>query len=272
MNTPSSAPGCKLLGIVNITRDSFSDGGDFLDPSNAITQARALAAAGATMIDLGPASSHPDAEFVSAAEEIRRLQPVVTALHSLRLPLSIDSFHPETQRWAAAQGVAALNDIQGFPDSSIYPDLAESACHLIVMHSIQRKGKATRVHSDPGTILDEVVQFFDTRVPALTRAGIHRERLILDPGMGFFLGSDPACSTEILRQLPALRARYGLPLLVSVSRKSFLRRITGCTLEQVGPPTLAAELYCVRQGADWIRTHDVKALADAMQIESALCG
>lgn len=259
------AVGVRILGIVNVTRDSFSDGGRYFDPDAAIAHALKLRAQGAAMIDLGPASTHPDAEAVGPEEEIRRLEPVVTALLAEGLALSIDTYEPATQRWALKRGLA-INDIQGFPDPALYPVLADSDTPLIVMHSIQRLGKATRTHSDPATIFDVVTSFLDARVHALTRAGVARERLVLDPGMGFFLGSDPACSTTILARLPELRARYDLPLLVSVSRKSFLRRIAECTLEEVGPATLAAELYCATQGVDWIRTHDVAALRRATTV------
>jgi dihydropteroate synthase type 2 len=272
--TSSGAPAprvpCKILGIVNVTRDSFSDGGRYFDPDAAIAHARALVDAGASMIDLGPASSHPDAETVGAEEEIRRLTPVVKALADV--PLSIDTYLPQTQRWAMDAGVHALNDIQGFPDSAFYPTLASGSCDLVLMHSIQRRGKATRADSDPGTIFGELTQFFDERVAALERAGVERARLILDPGMGFFLGRDPESSLTVLRRMPELRERYGLPVLISVSRKSFLRRITGCSLEQSGAPTLAAELYCAAQGVDWIRTHDVASLTNALRVQASLAG
>ncbi len=268
---PLSAPNgptTKILGIVNVTRDSFSDGGLYLDPDNAVAHARALFQSGAAMVDLGPASTHPDAEAVTALEEIRRLEPVVDALAGV--PLSIDTYLTQTQRWAMQAGVDAINDIQGFADPEFYPELAAGDCTLIVMHSIQRGGKATRAASDPATIYTEVVAFFERRIGDLVRAGVARERLVLDPGMGFFLGRDPNSSLAILRALPRLRERFGLPVLVSVSRKSFLRRITGCELEQSGPPTLAAELYCARQGADWIRTHDVGALSGGLAVQARL--
>ncbi len=257
----------KILGIVNITADSFSDGGEFLRPEAAIRHAEALLQAGADAIDLGPASTHPDAEPVSVAEEIRRLEPVIDALAA---PISIDSYWPETQRWALEKGVAYINDIQGFPDPTIYPELAAGEAGLFAMFSVQASGGATREDSDPEQIVSQITAFFDRRLEVLTDAGIARERLILDPGMGFFLGSDPACSLAVIRAIPALKARYDLPILVSVSRKSFLRKITGTMLESIGPATLSAELAAARAGADWIRTHDVAALRDALVIQEAL--
>ena len=257
----------RVLGIVNITADSFSDGGRFLAPAAAVVQAQALMRAGAAAVDLGPASTHPDAEFVSFEEEIRRLSPVVDALD---VPISIDSFHPETQVWALGKGVDYLNDIQGFPNPEIYSQLADSDTGLIAMFSIQANGGATREDTEPSDVMDRIQAFFDARVDALLGAGVARERLILDPGMGFFLGSDPACSLAVLRAIPELKRRYGLSVLVSVSRKSFLRGLTGTDLAGIGPATLSAELYAARAGVDWIRTHDVAALRDALLIQDAL--
>jgi len=260
----------QILGIVNITEDSFSDGGQFLGPEKAISQALVLADAGAGIIDLGPASSHPDARPVSADEEIRRIAPVVEALMARGIAVSIDSFLPATQRYAMAQGVAYLNDIQGFPDREIYPELAASTCRLIVMHAVQGRGIATRMHSDPDGILAQAEHFFDRRIHQLEQAGIDRARLILDPGMGFFLGSRVEASLNMLRGLGALKRRYGLPVLVSVSRKSFLRTLTGRDVGQAGAATLAAELFAAAQGVDYIRTHDAGALSDGLKIWSAL--
>ena len=257
-----------ILGILNITDDSFFDGGKYLDPDAAITQARALMAEGADVLDIGAASSNPDSRGVPPEVEIARLQSVLPALAGI--PLSIDTFSLPVQRWALAHGVAYLNDIEGFADPDLYPELAASKASLIVMHSVQQRGQATRVHVPPGEILDRLFRFFDARLAALEKAGVARARLILDPGMGFFLGTDPEASFTVLRRLPELKARYGLPLLVSVSRKSFLRRITGKSAAEAGPASLAAELFAVRHGADYIRTHAPGPLRDALRLEKAL--
>jgi dihydropteroate synthase type 2 len=257
-----------ILGILNVTADSFFDGGRYLDPAAAIAQARALAAEGADVLDIGAASSNPDARPVPPEVEIARLQSVLPSLEGLAI--SIDSYAPEVQRWALAQGAAYLNDINGFPDPALYPALAASPAKLIVMHSVQARGGATRVDVPPAQIMDRLFHFFDARFAALEAAGIARDRLILDPGMGFFLGTDPETSFTVLRRLPELKAHYGLPVLVSVSRKSFLRAVTGKGAAQAGPASLAAELYAVRQGADYIRTHAPGALKDALLLEKAL--
>ncbi len=259
-----------ILGIVNLTRDSFSDGGRYLDPVAALAHARALLADGAAAVDLGPASSHPDSAPVSAEEELARLAPVVGPLLAEGASVSIDSWRPETQRWALTQGVAWLNDIRGFPDPAIYPDLAAGEAGLIAMFSVQSAARADRREVDPAQIVDRIEAFFDARIAALTAAGVARERIVIDPGMGFFLGARPEASRAALRAVGRFKRRWGLPVMISVSRKSFLRAVCGSALERIGPATLAAELYAVRAGADWIRTHDARALADAQEVESWL--
>jgi len=262
-------PHVAIAGIVNVTEDSFSDGGRWLDPSRAVEHALALVEAGADVIELGAASSRPDATPVPPDEERRRLDPVLDALLG-RVRVGVDSFATETQRHVLARGVSWLNDIQGFPDPALHPALAASNATLVVMHSIQRRGIATRAHHDASRIVGDVVAFFRERVAALTAAGVARERIVLDPGMGFFVGRDPGPSLALLRAIPRLRQSFGLPVLVSVSRKSFLGQITGRRVPGRGPATLAAELYAARQGVDWVRTHDVAALRDALAIWSAL--
>jgi dihydropteroate synthase type 2 len=256
----------KILGILNITEDSFSDGGKFLAPDAAIAQAERLIGDGADAIDIGAASSNPGAKPVAPEIEIMRLASVLPALGAKAIPLSIDTFNPAVQRFALAQGVGYLNDVHGFPDASLYPALAASGCGLIVMHMVQETGVAVRTEIPPGEIFDRVIRFFDARIAALTGAGIARDRLILDPGMGQFVGADPENSLILLRRLPELKARYGLPILISVSRKGFLRKLTGQPIDRIGPATLAAELFAAAQGADMIRTHDVAALRDAVKV------
>ena len=260
----------QVFGIVNMTTDSFSDGGQFLAPERAIARARALMDDGAAAIDVGPVSSNPASGHVGAAEQIRRISPVLDALERDGVPVSIDSGEPETQRFAIARGVAFLNDISGFPHESLYADLARASCRLIVMHSVQGQGPATIVEGDAERIWSRIYAFFDARVAALTSAGIARRRLILDPGMGYFLGDGPEPSLRVLANIEAIRIRYGLDVMVSVSRKSFLRRLTGRDVAACGPATLAAELEAVRRGVGFIRTHDVGALVDACKVWQAL--
>lgn len=227
---------------------------------------------GADAIDLGAAASNPDAKPVTPAEEQRRLAPVVAHLKRHAIPVSVDTFAPDTQRWALAQDVEFVNDTRGFPDSSLYPHLVAGRSRLVVMHAVHTSGKADRTAGDARTIYDKIVAFFDARLAALDGAGIVAERCILDPGMGFFLGAGTEPSLAVLRRLGELRRRFGRPVLVSVSRKSFLGTITGRAVDARGPATLAAELWAARQGIDWIRTHDVAALRDALAVVRALEG
>ena len=251
-----------IFGIVNITSDSFSDGGRYLAPDAAIAQARKLMAEGADVIDLGPASSNPDAAPVSSDTEIARIAPVLDALKADGIPVSLDSYQPATQAYALSRGVAYLNDIRGFPDAAFYPQLAKSSAKLVVMHSVQ-DGQADRREA-------HIAAFFDARIAALTGAGIKRNRLVLDPGMGFFLGAAPETSLSVLARFDELRLRFDLPVLLSVSRKSFLRALTGRGPGDVGAATLAAELAAAAGGADFIRTHEPRPLRDGLAVLAAL--
>ena len=254
----------KIFGIVNITNDSFSDGGQYLAPEKAIAHAQYLVDAGAAVLDIGPASSHPDAGAVTPAEEIARLQGVWAPLKALPASLSVDSFQLETQRWAIAHGADWLNDINGFAEPSLYDELADAPCRLVVMHAIQSKGIARRAPAPDGDIWDHILRFFETRLKALEEAGIARDRLVIDPGMGFFLGNDPQTSLQVLGGLARLKQAFDAPVLICASRKSFLRAIADVSLAEVGPVSLAAELLATAQGVDYIRTHEVAPLAQAL--------
>ncbi|MCF8470393.1 MAG: dihydropteroate synthase, partial [Parvibaculum sp.] len=244
----------------------FSDGGKYLAADAAIAHARKLAADGADVIDLGPASSNPNAAPVTADEEIRRLAPVMEALAGDGVALSLDSFRPETQRFALGRGVRYLNDIEGFANEDFYPALAASDARLVAMHSIQRRGNADRRPALGGDILDHICRFFDARLSALSAAGIERSRVMLDPGMGFFLGPKAETSFEVLARLGELKSRFGLPVFISVSRKSFLRSAVGRAPGEAGAATLAAELLAALHGAAVIRTHEPAPLLDALTI------
>ncbi len=264
-------PGPQIVGIVNITADSFSDGGRFLDSVAAIAQARRLAADGAGIVELGAAASNVAANPVTPAEEMRRLDAVLAALAGTATPIAVDTSQPETQRFALARGVAYLNDIRGFPDPGVYHDLAAGQCRLVVMHAVTGDDRARRVDLGPGEVWRRIEGFFAERVARLEAAGIARERLILDPGMGFFLSTRADASLHVLTRLDRLKRMFGLPVMVSVSRKSFLAAITGREAPgERGAASLAAELYAAAHGADYIRTHDPGALRDGLRVMAAL--
>lgn len=259
----------EIVGVVNLTEDSFSDGGRYLDPNRAIAHASRLRADGADIVELGAASSHPDARTISVDEEKRRLVPVLEALAAARVPVSVDSTRASTQQLAITHGARLLNDVRGFPDPSTYDDLAASDCHLVVMHSVTPGEKAARVVTN-GAIWAAIDSFFSERITALVTAGISIQRLVLDPGLGYFLGANPEPSVAVLGGIARLRARFDLPVMVSPSRKSFLRAVTGSDLAHIGPATLAAELHAAQRGVDFIRTHDVRALTDALKVANSL--
>ena len=267
---PAADP--RIVGIVNITEDSFSDGGRYLDPEAAIVHAHRLRGEGADVVELGPAASHPGSAPVTAAEEQRRLARILEQLVADGIPVSVDSSRPQTQRFAIAAGVAYLNDIHGFGDPDMYPALAASQCQLIVMHAIQAAGSATRVVTDSAAVWDGTRRFFAGRLAALREAGVSGDRLIIDPGLGYFLGSTPAPSLAALAGIRELKAAFGVPILASPSRKSFLRALTGRDITRSGPATLAAEIFAAWQGADYIRTHDVAAARDAFTVLAAIAG
>ena len=255
-----------IFGILNITEDSFSDGARFLEPSAARAQAKKLIAGGADALDIGAASSNPGAKPVPSKTEIARLKPIVALAKRQGWKVSIDSFAGQTQLWALGEGADYINDIQGFPDPELYPKLAASSAKLVVMHSVQGRGRAQKIDTDPATIMGRIADFFEARIADLTAAGVARSRLILDPGMGLFIGTKPEVSLAVLRRLQQLKAVFGLPVLVSVSRKSFLRKLVGRSVEDIAPATLAAELYVALHGADIVRTHDPAQLRDALTI------
>ncbi len=260
----------RILGILNVTSDSFSDGGAYLDPAAAVAHAESMWADGAWAIDVGGVSSNPDAAAVSPSTEQARIIPVLEHLLARNIRVSVDSFQMETQSRVLSLPINVLNDIQGFPDPPLYPALAASTCKLIVMHSVQRRGIATRVDVSPDRIVSLIFEFFDQRIGALEKAGVERARIIIDPGMGFFLGSNPEASFVVLRSIGEIKKRYDLPILVSVSRKSFLGALTDRPVHERAAATVAAELEAARLGADYIRTHDVRALADARKVADAI--
>lgn len=264
----------EIIGIVNITRDSFSDGGRFFTPERAIAHARQLMADGAALVDLGAESTHPDAEDVPAEEEIARLTPVLQALRQDGVRVCVDTYKPAVMRAVLKLGAEIINDVTGLRDPEAVAAVRDSAARVILMHSTAASARAERLDVDPAAIVSRIVEFFESRIAELEAAGIGRQRLILDPGMGFFLGRSPAVSLAVLRDLDRLTA-LGLPLCVSTSRKSFIGGVLGTSagarpVEQRGAGTLATELWAAQHGVQFIRTHDVRALRDALTMWTAI--
>jgi dihydropteroate synthase type 2 len=262
----------RIFGIVNVTRDSFSDGGRCLDPDAAIAAAERLLADGADVIDLGAESTHPDAESVAADEELRRLLPVVRHLVRRGAEVSIDTCKPAVLRALLDEGVQWWNDVDGCRSAAAL-DVVRIAVpyrlRFCLMFARSVGGRAARPDAGTDGLLDDLAAFARERIATFAAAGIARDRLVFDPGMGFFLGRTAAPSLHVLRHLPALCAAFG-PVLVSVSRKSFVGEVTGAAVAGRAAGTLAAELFAARAGVHAIRTHDVRALRDGLAMERAI--
>lgn len=262
--------GVTIFGILNVTRDSFSDGGRYLEADAAVAHALEMSKDGADVIDVGAASSHPEAEDVGADEEIRRLGPVLAELDARGISTSVDSWQPAVQEFAAEAGAAWINDIRGFGDPAAYAALAASHARLVVMHSVGGGARATREETDAESVWRAILAFFDERIETLVRAGIARDRLVIDPGMGLFLGASPGPSVYVLHRIGELRERYRLPVFISVSRKSLVGRLAGREVSRRDAASLATELFAVEQGATMIRTHEPRLLRDALAVQHAL--
>jgi dihydropteroate synthase len=253
-----------IMGVLNVTPDSFSDGGQFLDPDAALRRALAMAAEGADVIDVGGESTRPGHMPVPAEEEQRRVLPVVRALaHELGVPVSIDTYKAETARLALEGGASIVNDVWGLQrDAEMAAVVAGHGATVIVMHNRER--------ADPALdVVDEMRRFFDRSLALARRAGIADDRVVLDPGIGF--GKTAEQNLDALRRLAELKA-LGFPVLVGASRKSVLGRFYD---PQVPPAdrlfgTIAAHVLAVRGGADVLRVHDVRAHVEACRVADAL--
>lgn len=261
----------RTFAILNVTRDSFSDGGRYLGAEAALGHAERLLAAGADVIDVGAESTHPDAEDVPAAEELQRLAPVVRALVARGVAVSVDTCKPEVMRAMGALGVRWWNDVDGFRSDEALAAAAAAPpwVHFVVMYNRSRAARADRPDRGVDGLLTEIEAFAQERRAAFAAVGVVASRLVFDPGMGFFLGRAAAPSLHVLRHLPRLCQGLG-PLLVSVSRKSFVGEVTGAPVGERGPGSLAAELWAARAGVAFVRTHDPGALRQAWAVERAI--
>ena len=255
-----------VMGVLNVTPDSFSDGGRFTDPDTAIAHARQLVAEGAAIIDIGGESTRPDAQPVPASLELERVLPVLRALHSLGVPLSIDTSKPEVMREVLAQGADMINDVYAFRAPGALETLASSEAALCIMH-MQGEPRTMQRAPHYAAVVPEVRTFLVERARAAEAAGIAHERIVVDPGFGF--GKTLEHNLELLRSLREIAAS-GWPVLVGLSRKSMLGRITGRGAGERVHASIAAALLAVARGARIVRAHDVGATCDALAVLRAV--
>jgi len=252
-----------VMGILNVTPDSFSDGGRFIDPATAIAHAAEMAQQGADILDIGAESTRPygGAKPVGADEELARLGPVLAESAKLGLPISIDTIKATVAAWALDQGAAIVNDVWGLQrDPAMAPLVAERGVPVIVMHN--------RDSADAGIdIVADVLAFFSRSLEIAERAGIARDKIVLDPGIGF--GKTPEQSIQCLARLAEFK-RFGLPLLVGASRKRFINTVTPSPPDDRIGGSIASHLLAVANGAAIIRAHDVKETVQALRVAAAI--
>ncbi len=257
-----------LMGVVNATPDSFYDGGRFAEREAAVAHALQLAAEGADIIDIGGESSRPKAQPVSEAEELRRVIPVFESLAgAVSVPLSIDTVKPAVAREALRAGASIINDIAANrDDDQMWRLAAESGAAYVVVHM---QGSPSTMQKNPlyGDVVTEVGQFFEDRLKRLGACGVNPEQVVLDVGIGF--GKRPGQNLRLLAELGRFR-KWGRPLLLGASRKSFMGAVVGAWVEERLPPSLACACWGVENGARLIRCHDVAATRHAVRMTEAL--
>lgn len=254
------------MGVVNVTPDSFSDGGAYLDCARAVAHGRRLVDEGAAMLDIGGESTRPGAQPVSSTEELARILPVLDGLHAAGVPLSVDTSKPEVMQVALAHGADMINDVYGFRAPGALESVAASAAGLCIMH-MQGEPRSMQDAPHYDDVVGEVAAFLRSRAQLAESAGIEGSRIVIDPGIGFGKGFEH--NLELLRRLHEIAAMEW-PLLVGVSRKSTLGRITGRPVEERIHASVAAALLAVTKGARIVRVHDAAATRDALAVYSAL--
>jgi dihydropteroate synthase len=257
-----SRPTPAVMGVLNVTPDSFSDGGQFLAPERALAQARRMIAEGADIVDIGAESTRPyGAQPVSAEEELRRLRPVLGDVVALGVPVSIDSMKSVVVAWALGAGAAIANDVWGLQrDPDMARVVAEHRAPVIVMHNRDRADAAI-------DIMQDIAAFFTRSLDIAAKAGIPETHIVLDPGLGF--GKTPEQSMTVLARLDELR-RFGLPVLVGASRKRFISTVTPSQPHQRLGGSIAAHVLAARKGARIVRTHDVAETVQALRVAAAI--
>jgi dihydropteroate synthase len=255
-----------VMGIVNVTPDSFSDGGRHLLRDAAIARAHQLIAEGADILDLGGESTRPGAQAVSEQEELDRVLPVIEGLRGVDVPLSIDTCKPQVMRAAMAAGANIVNDINALQQPGALEAVAASDAAVCLMHK-QGKPQTMQVAPQYQDVMSEVINFLRTRLATAEAAGIAKNRIMVDPGFGF--GKSLEHNLALLRNLHDF-TELKVPILAGLSRKSMLGALTGQDVDQRLAASLAAALLAVQHGASIVRVHDVQATVDALKIWNAV--
>ena len=256
-----------VMGILNVTPDSFSDGGRYVSLDSALSHAEQMIEEGVDIIDIGGESSRPGATPLSLQEEMDRVIPVIYALRDCGRPLSIDTYKPEIMREAILAGADMINDIQGFQNPNSHSLLAESEVALCVMH-MQNNPSTMQTRPEYANVVGDVKDFLLKQVNQLFAAGIDASRICIDPGFGF--GKTLHHNVSLLENIESLSAELGLPVLAGLSRKSMLGQITGKPVEKRLGASLAAALAAIHQGARIVRVHDVSETVDAIAVWRAV--
>jgi len=252
-----------VMGILNVTPDSFSDGGQFIDPQAALAHARQMVAEGADIIDVGAESTRPyiGAQPVGRDDEMARLTPVLRPVVELGAPVSVDTMKAQVAAWALEQGATILNDVWGLQrDPDMARVAAEHGAPLIMMHNREQVEPAL-------DIMAEIEAFFLRSLDIASKAGVARDRIVLDPGIGF--GKTPEQSIEVIARLAELKT-FGLPILIGLSRKRFINFISPSKPHERIGGSIAANLSAVRAGADIVRVHDVAETVQALRVMNAI--
>jgi dihydropteroate synthase len=254
-----------VMGILNVTPDSFSDGGQFSDPQVAIKHAKRMAEEGADILDIGGESTRPyvGALPISLEDEMERLRPVLPAIVGLGVPVSIDTIKSKVAAWAISSGAAIVNDVWGLQrDPDMAKIVAERRVPVIVMHNREQADGAI-------DIIEDVRAFFQRSLEIAARAGISRTVIVLDPGIGF--GKTPEQSLEVIARLDAFKS-FGLPILVGASRKRFINTVMPSAPSERLGGSIAAHVLAAANGASIIRTHDVAETLQALRVADAIRG
>ena len=256
----------RVMGIVNVTPDSFSDGGKFNTTEKAIAHALQLVEEGAEILDIGGESTRPGATPVPLDEELKRVIPVIEGLRDVGVPLSIDTYKPQVMQAAITAGADIVNDVCALREPQALEIVAASKAGVCLMHM---QGRPQTMQADPqyDNVVSEVTDFLKARLDAAEQAGIDRSRIVLDPGFGF--GKRTAHNLTLLNHLNDIQA-LGLPLLIGLSRKSVLGQVVGSSVDERIHASIAASVVSVMKGANIVRVHDVKPTIDALKIVQAV--